>query len=74
VAGARVSGEDLWKWLMGLVLVLLLLELAVIALPELARSKWWPGASARTSRGGVAGSPSAGDPLMVGASRSGGAR
>jgi hypothetical protein len=39
VAGARVSGENLWKWLMALVLTLLLVELVVIALPELARSR-----------------------------------
>ncbi len=31
--GAKVSGQDLWKWLMLLVLVCLLLELAVIAGP-----------------------------------------
>lgn len=39
VAGARVSGENLWKWLMAVVLTLLLVELVVIALPELARSR-----------------------------------
>ena len=34
VEGASVAGVDLWKWLMGMVLLALLLELAVIAWPQ----------------------------------------
>jgi len=37
--GAQSSGHDLWKWLMGLVLVLLVAEFAVLAWPALARER-----------------------------------
>lgn len=35
--GARVRGQDLWKWLLGAVLALLLVEMAVLARPFAAR-------------------------------------
>jgi len=37
--GAQVRGQDLWKWLIFLVLVCLLAELAVLARPALARER-----------------------------------
>lgn len=37
--GAAVAGSSLWKWLMALVLLALLAELAVLAWPQLTREK-----------------------------------
>jgi hypothetical protein len=39
LAGAHVSGQNLWKWLLGLVLVVLLVEMAVVARPAFARER-----------------------------------
>ena len=41
LAGAQVHGQDLWKWLLGLVLVALLVELLVLAWPDLSK-EWAP--------------------------------
>jgi len=37
LAGANVSGQDMWKWLLGLVLAGLLVELAILARPMIGR-------------------------------------
>ncbi len=37
LGGAQVSGQNLWKWLLGLVLVALLVELAILARPWAAK-------------------------------------
>ena len=37
--GSQVRGQDLWKWLIGLVIVCLLAELLVLARPVLARER-----------------------------------
>ena len=39
VAGARVSGQNLWKWLLGLTLAALLVEMAVIGRSASARER-----------------------------------
>ncbi len=53
LAGTAIYGQDLWKWLVGLVLALLMIELAILAWPHL-RGGAEPTAAGGQAAGGTA--------------------